>query len=85
MLRFSQVVGFALGRRMLKKRVPLGKGYPDLAPLARALARFMVKEVREKELPLRMNLIYTGIPETKYRDTVALYAEVMKEAVQYLS
>ena len=84
-LRFSQVIGFALGRRILKKRVPLGKGYPDVGPLARALARFMVKEVREKELPLRMHLIYTGIPETKYRDTITLYAEVMKEAVRYLS
>ncbi len=83
-LRFSQVVGFVLGRRILKKRVPLGKGYPELGPLARALARFMVREVREKELPLRMHLIYTGVPETKYRDTVALYAEVMKEAVKHL-
>ena len=83
-LRFSQVVGFALGRRILKKRVPLGKGYPDLGPLARALARFMVREVRDKNLPLKMHVIYTGIPETKYRDTITLYAEIMKEAVQYL-
>ena len=83
-LRFSQVIGFALGRRILKKRVPLGKGYPDLDPLARALARFMVKEVREKSLPLRMHIIYTGIPQTKYQDTITLYATVMREAVQYL-
>lgn len=83
-LRFSQVVGFALGRRVLKKRVPLGKGYPDVAPLARALAAFMVHEVREKRPELRMHLIYTGPRETKYRDTVRLYAAVMEEVVNHL-
>ncbi len=83
-LRFSQVVGFALGRRILKKRVPLGKGYPDLGPLARALARFMVREVRDKHLELRIHLIYTGPSETKYRDTIMLYATVMSEVVPYL-
>jgi len=83
-LRFSQIVGLALGRRILKKRVPLGKGYPDLEPLARALARFMVREVREKELKLRMHLIYTGPPETKFRDSISLYAAIMKEVVPYL-
>ncbi len=83
-LRFSQVIGMALGRRVIKKRVPLGKGYPELHSLARALARFMVREVRDKELDIRMHLIYTGPTETKYRDTIMLYAEVMKEAVAYL-
>ncbi len=83
-LRFSQVIGFALGRRILKKRVPLGKGYPDLDPLARALARFIVKRVREKGLPLSMHIIYTGPPETKYKDTIMLYAKIMMEAVRYL-
>ena len=83
-LRFSQVIGIALGRRVLKKRVPLGKGYPDLQPLARALAKFLAREIRDKDLPLRAHLIYTGPPETKYRDTVALYAEIMKEAVNHL-
>jgi endonuclease IV len=83
-LRFSQVIGFALGRRVLKKRVPLGKGYPDLEPLARALAEFMVKEVHDKALNIRMHLIYTGPPETKYRDTIALYAAVMSEVVRHL-
>ena len=83
-LRFSQVVGFALGRRILKKRVPLGKGYPDLRPLARALADFMVHEVRAKHSELRMHMIYTGPPETKYRDTIMLYATVMSEVVPYL-
>ncbi len=83
-LRFSQVTGIYLGRRLLKKRVPLGKGYPSLGPLAEALARFMVKEVKGKELPLRMHIIYTGVPETKYEDTITLYAEIMKKAVTYL-
>jgi hypothetical protein len=83
-LRFSQVIGFALGRRILKKRVPLGKGYPDLRPLARAMADFMVHEVREKHSELRMHLIYTGPPETKYRDTIMLYASVMSEVVPHL-
>ncbi len=83
-LRFSQVVGMALGRRILKKRVPLGKGYPDLEPLARALAKFMIREVREKELKMRMHLIYTGPPDTKFRDAITLYAAIMREVVPYL-
>jgi len=83
-LRFAQVTGIYFGRRLLKKRVPLGKGYPSVGPLAEALARFMIKEVREKELPLRMHLIYTGVPETKYEDAIALYAEIMKRVVQHL-
>ncbi len=83
-LRFSQVIGFALGRRILKKRVPLGKGYPSLEPLSRALAEFMVKEVRGKEMGLGMHVIYTGPPETKYQDTLTLYTSIMKEAVRHL-
>ncbi len=83
-LRFAQVTGIYFGRRLLKKRVPLGKGYPSVGPLAEALARFMIKEVREKGLPLRMHLIYTGVPETKYEDSIALYAEIMKRVVQHL-
>jgi len=83
-LRFSQVVGMALGRRILKKRVPLGKGYPDLEPLSRALAQFMVREVRDKGLQIRMHLIYTGPPETKFRDSITLYASIMREVVTYL-
>ncbi len=83
-LRFSQVVAFALGRRVLKKRVPLGKGYPDLHPLAQSIAEFLVKRVRSPGLPLRAHIIYTGSPETKYRDTIALYAAIMSEAVAHL-
>ncbi len=83
-LRFSQVTGLYFGRRLLKKRVPLGKGYPSLGVLADALARFIVREVHDKSLPLKMHLIYTGVPETKYEDSIALYAEIMKRVVPYL-
>ncbi len=83
-LRFSQVVAFAFGRRVLKKRVPLGMGYPSLDPLARALARFMAREVRGKGIPLKMHIIYTGPTETKYKDTIRLYAAIMSEAVEHL-
>ncbi len=83
-LRFSQVIGFAFGSRIVKKRVPLGKGYPDLAPLAEALADFMVSRVRGRGLQLRMHVIYTGPPATKYRDSIDLYAAIMKEAVRHL-
>ncbi|GEM_PF-6732605 len=44
----------------------------------------MVKEVREKQVPLKMHLIYTRPTESKYRDTITLYAEVMKQAVKHL-
>ncbi len=83
-LRFSQVTGVYFGRRLLKKRVPLGKGYPSIDPLAEALAEFMVKEVRQKGISLRMHIIYTGPPETKYEDTITLYAEIMKRVVKHL-
>ena len=83
-LRFSQVIGFAFGSRIVKKRVPLGKGYPDLKPLAEALAEFMARRVRGRGLGLRMHVIYTGPPATKYRDTIELYAAIMKEAVAHL-
>ncbi|NPA86302.1 MAG: TIM barrel protein [bacterium] len=82
-LRFSQVTGVYLRRFLLKKRVPLGKGYPDVRPLARALARFLVR-LLEGGYKVRAHLIYTGRPETKYRDTIELYSAVMKEAVEYL-
>jgi len=85
-LRFSQIIAFAFGgRRILKKRVPLGKGYPDLDPLARAIAEFLVRRIRSPGLPLKAHIIYTGPPETKYRDTITLYAAIMREAVVHLS
>ena len=83
-LRFSQVTGVYFGRRLLKKRVPLGKGYPSIEPLAEALADFMVHEVREKGIPVRMHIIYTGPPETKYEDTLELYATIMRRVVKHL-
>jgi len=43
----------------------------------------MVKEVKEKELPIKIHLIHTGLAETKYRDTIHLYATVMKEAAKH--
>ncbi len=83
-LRFSQVTGVYFGRRLLKKRVPLGKGYPSLGPLAEALANFMAREVRAKGIEMKMHIIYTGPPETKYEDTITLYAEIMKRVVQHI-
>ncbi len=83
-LRFAQIVGVRLRGFVVKKRVPLGMGYPPLAPLAEAMAEFMVKEVYDKGLPVKMHLIYTGIPETKYKDTIKLYSEVMQRVVNYL-
>ncbi|ADI31485.1 Xylose isomerase domain protein TIM barrel [Staphylothermus hellenicus DSM 12710] len=83
-LRFSQVTGVYFGRRLLKKRTPLGKGYPSIQPLAEALAQFMVREVRDKGLSLKMHIIYTGPPETKYEDTIDLYASIMRRVVQYI-
>jgi len=83
-LRFAQIVGIRLRGFVVKKRVPLGMGYPPLEPLAEALAEFMVKEVYEKGLPVKMHLIYTGLPEVKYKDTIKLYSEVMQRVVNYL-
>lgn len=83
-LRFSQVTGIFFGRRLLKKRVPLGKGYPSLEVLAEALAKFMIEEVRNRGIEIRMHIIYTGPPETKYEDTITLYAEIMKRVIGYL-
>ena len=82
-LRFSQVTGVYLRRYLLKKRVPLGKGFPDVRPLSRAIARFLVR-LLDLQVPVKAHLIYTGIPETKYRDTVQLYSLIMQEAAEYL-
>ncbi len=83
-LRFSQIIAFALGRRLLKKRVPLGKGYPELAPLAEAVGEFLVKRVRTTGSQMKAHIIYTGPMETKYKDTLSLYAAIMQEAVKHL-
>ncbi len=83
-LRFSQIIAFAFGRRVLKKRTPLGKGYPDLEPLSQAIGEFLVKSIRHKGVPVRAHVIYTGPPETKYKDTITLYASIMQEAIRHL-
>jgi hypothetical protein len=80
-LRFSQITGIKLKGIVAKKRVPLGMGYPKLDTLAKALARFIVKEIYEEDLPTKIHLIYTGIPETKYRDCLQLYSAVARELV----
>ncbi len=80
-LRFSQITGIKLRGMVVKKRVPLGMGYPKLDPLSKAIAKFIVKEIYEEDLPTRIHLIYTGIPDTKYRDSVQLYSTVAKEIV----
>ncbi len=80
-LRFSQITGIKLRGIVVKKRVPLGMGYPKLEPLAKALAEFIVKEVYDEDLPTKIHLIYTGIPDTKYRDCVQLYSKVARELV----
>ncbi|AAR39217.1 NEQ368 [Nanoarchaeum equitans Kin4-M] len=83
-LRFAQITGVRLRGIVVKKRVPLGMGYPPLEPLANAIAEFMVKEVYEKGLETKMHIIYTGIPQTKYVDTLKLYSSIMEKVVNYL-
>ncbi len=83
-LRFSQITGIKIRGLVVKKRVPLGMGYPKLEPMAKALAEFMVKEIYDEDLPTKIHLIYTGIPETKYRDCLHLYSVVSRELVPLL-
>ena len=75
-LRFSQVTVFYKGRLMLKKRVPLGRGYPSLDPMLNAIARFMVDKRRAREAR-RIVFEYTGPSESKYRDAITLFASLM--------
>ncbi len=82
-LRFSQIIGFKVGRKILKKRVPLGRGYPSLDALAMGLAEYMAKLFKKGEATM-MHIIYTGPPETKYVDTLNLYSRIMGEAVKHL-
>ncbi len=80
-LRFSQITGVKLRGIVVKKRVPLGMGYPKLDTLTSALAKFIVREIYDEDLPTKIHLIYTGIPDTKYRDCVQLYSKVARELV----
>ena len=80
-LRFSQITGVKLRGVVVKKRVPLGMGYPKLDPLVSAIAKFIVREIYDEDLPTKIHLIYTGLPDTKYRDCVQLYSKVAREIV----
>lgn len=80
-LRFSQITGVKLRGIVVKKRVPLGMGYPKLETLTSALAKFIVREIYDEDLPTKIHLIYTGIPDTKYRDCIQLYSKVARELV----
>jgi sugar phosphate isomerase/epimerase len=82
-LRFSQVVGLKYGDEFYKKRVPLGKGYPDLKPLVEALSEYMVKNAKKKHTK-RIIFIYTGLPEYKYKDLIDLYSMITKDAIDKL-
>jgi len=83
-LRFSQIISFRFRTFIMKKRVPLGKGYPSLEPLAEALALFLTRDLYYAGSGLEAHLIYTGPWQLKYRDTVKLYCEVMGRATSYI-
>lgn len=83
-LRFSQIIAFRLRGFVLKKRTPLGKGYPSLEPLAEALALFLTRDLYYAGANMEAHLIYTGPWQTKYQDTVNLYCTIMRHAVPYI-
>jgi len=83
-LRFSQIIAFRLRGFIMKKRTPLGMGYPSLEPLAEALALFLTRDLYYAGADMEAHLIYTGPWQNKYRDTVKLYCEVMTRATQYI-
>ncbi len=80
-LRFSQITGVKIRGIVVKKRVPLGMGHPNVDTLVKALAEFIVKEIYEEDLPTRIHLIYAGIPEVKYKDCVELYSKLTRELI----
>ncbi len=82
-LRFSQVTGIRRRAHFLKKRTPLGMGYPNVEPLSRALAHF-ITDVFNEGLGKEIHVIYTGPPETKCRDTLLLYYHITKEIANYI-
>ena len=83
-LRFSQITGIKIRGMVVKKRVPLGMGYPDHKTLTKAVAEFIVKEIYDEDLPTKIHFIYTGIPETKYKDCLQLYYEITKELINLM-
>ena len=60
----------------------MGMGYPSLDTLSRAIADFIVHYVEYESTPV--HLIYTGPPETKYRDTIRFYYHVAREVSEHL-
>ena len=81
-LRFSQVIGMYIRRKLfVKKRVPLGRGYPSLDVMAEGVAKYIVQRAHE-ELPV--HIIYTGPSETKFHDTLELYHSVAREVGRHL-
>ncbi len=80
-LRFSQITGVKMRGVVVKKRVPLGMGYPDVETLVKAIAKFLVKEIYDRDLDTKVHFIYTGIPETKYGDAVQLYSKLANEII----
>lgn len=83
-LRFSQIMGVKMRGMVVKKRVPLGMGCPNADVLVKSLAKFIVREIHEVNLPTEIHLIYTGLPENKYIDCVKLYSMLANELVPYL-
>jgi len=83
-LRFAQIVGLKIRGLVLKKRVPLGKGYPNLDVLAQGIAEVIVNKIYRPKLDTQVQLIYTGRPETKYKDTTLLYSKVAEKIAMFL-
>ncbi len=83
-LRFAQITGVKLRGMVVKKRVPLGMGYPNVEVLTKALSKFIIREIYEEDLSTEIHLIYTGLPENKYVDCVKLYSMLANELVPYL-
>jgi len=83
-LRFSQIIAFKFRTFILKKRTPLGKGYPNLDNLAEALAIFLTRDLYYAGAGMEAHLIYTGPWQYKYQDTVKLYCAVMQRAARYI-
>ncbi|WP_456418632.1 hypothetical protein [Methanocaldococcus infernus] len=81
--RFAQVVGLKYGSKFYKKRMPLGKGYPPIEPLAEALSIYLVNNATKGGFK-KVFFVYTGLPEVKYKDLIDLYAIIMKRCVDKL-
>ena len=67
----------------IKKRMPLGMGYPPIKPLAEALSTYFVNNSMKKVVK-KILFLYTGLPEVKYRDLIDIYATIMKLSIDKL-